>query len=135
MRHTILLLAALALLSGCGNSAQQKAEAERKAMFERYHQREAEESARPKRITYRVLGTGGEASVTYENGIGGTDQKNITTPWDYTFAAGSGAFLYCSAQTDKYGRHITTQILVDGKVNWRAETDEEFGIASASGRL
>jgi hypothetical protein len=50
-------------------------------------------------VTYTVTGDSQQASVTYENANADTSQESeVAVPWDYSFSAESGAFLYISAQ-------------------------------------
>lgn len=135
MTKRLLLAIAVGLaLAGC-NSAESAADAERQAMYARHNDRKAEQAAQPKTVVYRVTGYDAEIDVTYQNETGGTDQKIVQTPWEHKFTGNKGDFVYLSAQTDRYGSPIKAEILVDGTVTWKGETNREHGIASAKGSL
>ena len=83
-----------------------------------------------------------DASVTIKNDSGGTEQHAINLPWTKEFDAPSGGLLYLSAQKrtasrDGYGHptKLEVTIYVDGNVIQHAETTEDYGVASASGKV
>lgn len=86
-------------------------------------------------IGYRVTGTTSAASLTYENAQGGTEQKKVSVPWDTSFYAAPGAFLYLSAQNEREVGSITCEILVDNKVVKTSTSGGGYTIASCSGKL
>ena len=88
------------------------------------------------RITYRVTGIGtNKASLTYENATGDTEQADVALPWEKTFSAEEGAFLYISAQNDRDSGAITCEILLNGTVAKTAKSSGAYVIATCSGRL
>lgn len=96
--------------------------------------------SRPHSVTYYVTnssyGSGGRASLTYENGQGGTQQEgDVSIPWQKTFDMQSGSFLYISAQNKNYSGNITVRIAVDDNEFKRSDSEGEHAIATASGRL
>lgn len=75
-----------------------------------------------------------EASVTYQNEQGGSQQESVYGPWTKTFNAQPGQFLYVSAQNgSKYGG-VTVLILVNGTEFRRSEAIGGYKIATANGR-
>jgi hypothetical protein len=86
------------------------------------------------RVTYQLSGTATSASITIENESGGTEQHTVSVPWVKEFQASQGRFVYLSAQNQGRGR-LEAIIYVDGQPIQRAETTEQYGIASASGSV
>lgn len=86
-------------------------------------------------IVYEVTGSTDSASLTYRNASGGTDQMEVSLPWSKTFEAAPGAFLYLSAQNQNDYGALRVQVKVDGIVAQEGETNAEYGIATASGKL
>jgi hypothetical protein len=83
-------------------------------------------------VTYSVTGSGQLASVTYE-GPGGTEQEKIVAPWQKTFTALDGKFLYISAQNEsETGGELQVSIDADGKNLKSSSSSGEFTIASTS---
>jgi len=83
-----------------------------------------------------------DASVTIVNENGGTEQHAINLPWTKEFDAPSGRFLSLSAQKktaarDGYGQptKLEVTLYVDGKEIQHAETTEDYGVASVSGKV
>lgn len=87
------------------------------------------------KATYHVAGSASEASLTYQNESGGTDQKKVSLPWTYSFNGSPGDFLYLSAQNEKDYGTVTAEIKLNGKTVQSAETNDDYGIASVSGRI
>ncbi len=86
-------------------------------------------------IQYKITGTAGGADLTYENSTGGTEQKEVKLPYEDSFMARRGAYLYISAQnTGEYGT-VRCEILVNGQVVKSAESSGAYKIATCSGRL
>jgi hypothetical protein len=85
-------------------------------------------------VMYELTGVG-DASITIENESGGTEQHTVSLPWYKNFDARCGQFLYLSAQNDGYRfGELKATIYVDGHAIQNAETTEQYGIASVSGR-
>jgi hypothetical protein len=85
-------------------------------------------------VIYQLRGTASLASVTIENESGGSEQHSVSVPWTKEFKAREGQFLYLSAQNQGWGV-LEATIYVDGQPLQRAETTDQFGIASASGSV
>lgn len=102
-------------------------------------------------VKYEVDGTAGYANLTWNNGSGGTEQKQVKLPFEEEFSGPVGMLAYVSAQKAKVTRFtelLGQETLSDGvrgtvtvkvKVNYRvigeAESDAPFGIAKASGKV
>lgn len=86
-------------------------------------------------ITYSVTGSATVANLTYRNESGGTDQMQADLPWSKTFRALPGSHLYISAQNDSDVGTVKVEIKVGGTVVQSGQTNAEYGIATASGRL
>lgn len=75
-------------------------------------------------------------SLTYQNETGSTAQEDTFTPWEKTFTAKSGQFIYVSAQLNSdTAIDITCTITVDGQVLKEANSRGKFSIASCSGSV
>jgi hypothetical protein len=84
------------------------------------------------KVTYRVTGTAHEASVTYRNNMGGTQQTVGRIPWEITFDSRAGNFLYVSAQNQGASGSVSCDILVDGEVKTTATSTGAYVIAECS---
>jgi hypothetical protein len=84
------------------------------------------------KVTYRVTGTAHEASVTYRNPKGGTQQTAGRLPWEVTFDSRAGTFLYVSAQNQGASGSVSCDILVDGEVKTTATSTGAYVIAECS---
>ena len=87
------------------------------------------------KVEYSVAGSASSASLTYQNESGGTDQKQVSLPWKYSFTGSPGDFLYLSAQNQESYGTVTAKIKLNGNTVQSAETNDEYGIASVSGRI
>jgi hypothetical protein len=84
-------------------------------------------------VEYKMIGNGGSASITYQNGTGGTEQQDIIIPWRYPkFKAVSGTFLYISGQLNGTGT-ITCQIFLSGRLFKTSTSKGQYVIASCDG--
>lgn len=82
-------------------------------------------------IEYKVLGAG-NASLTYENSQGQTEQLDTFLPWSYPrFYASTGKFVYVSAQLDGTGE-ITCIILLNGTIYKKSTSKGQYVICTAS---
>lgn len=81
-------------------------------------------------VVYRLSGTASTASVTLQNGSGGTEQGDVKIPFEHKVRAPSGEFLYLSAQIDEYGGSLTCEIYVDGRLVQTATSTGEHRIAT-----
>ena len=85
-------------------------------------------------IVYEITGTATYASVTLNNGGGGTEQySNVSIPWSYTEKSFSDNFLYVSAQNQGDRGTVTVKIYVDGELFKTSTSSGAYVIASASG--
>ena len=86
------------------------------------------------RVKYKVGGTTSQASVTYQNAEGGTEQMDVRVPWEKTIGTVErGGFLYLSAQNYEDSGSITCEIWVDGRM-WKHSTSSgAYVIASCNG--
>jgi hypothetical protein len=85
-------------------------------------------------VEYRVT-AGANASLTYTNANGSTEQKDVyANPWTYKFSARSGSHAYVSAQHSKNGA-ISCKILVDGVEYKSANSSGQYVIATCSGAV
>jgi len=85
------------------------------------------------RVTYKVTGTASQASLTYRNEQGGTEQTKVRIPWQESLTVKRGAFLYLSAQNEGKSGSVTCEIWVDD-VKWKESTSSgAYVIASCSG--
>jgi hypothetical protein len=79
-----------------------------------------------------------EASLTYINSSGGTQQEHFvgTGPFKIEVQRPSGSPVYMSAQlSDEYLDNIHVEILVDGKLLQEASSTGTYSIATASGKV
>lgn len=89
-------------------------------------------------VTYRVTGSAGSVSITYQNENGGTSQESEKRlPWSKSFKIqkGSGKFLYLSAQNQKEYGTLTAEIVIDGDVAKTSTSSGGYSIASVDGRV
>jgi len=102
-------------------------------------------------VKYEIDGTAKYANITWNNGAGGTEQKQVKLPYEEEFSGPVGMLAYVSAQKTKVTRssgYDRNEVLSDGvqgtvhvtvKINYRkvgeAESDAPFGIAKASGKV
>lgn len=84
-------------------------------------------------LTSRNGGNGIANSITYENQGGDTAQlASKTLPWQTSFEAESGAFLYVSAQNEYDHGDIICRIYVDGTRVKETKSEGGYVIASCS---
>jgi hypothetical protein len=83
-------------------------------------------------VTYRVTGTATEAALTYRNGNGGTEQKDVSIPWEMTFDLRGTSPLYISAQNRTTAGSVTCEILFDGVSRTNATSSGAHVVASCS---
>lgn len=86
-------------------------------------------------VEYVVDGTAKEASLTYKNESGGSEQRKVALPWKSMYTVSRGYFAYISAQNlGEYGG-VSVQILLNGT---RVKSSDSYGrytIATASGKI
>lgn len=92
-------------------------------------------SREPAKVTYDVVGEGTRsASLTYQNGEGGTEQRDVKLPWTSSFTARPGSFLYISAQNKNDSGSITVYISINGNTRKTSTSSGAYVIASANYR-
>jgi hypothetical protein len=84
-------------------------------------------------VKYQVSGTANSASLTYSNAQGGTEQMEVSIPWEKTLTVEKGNFLYLSAQNKGEYGSITVKILINNKVWKKSTSSGAFVIADCSG--
>jgi hypothetical protein len=86
------------------------------------------------RVKYKVGGTTSQASLTYQNAQGGTEQMDVRVPWEKTIGTvQKGDFLYLSAQNYEASGSITCEIWVDGRMWKHSISSGAYVIASCNG--
>lgn len=89
------------------------------------------------KVTYRVIGIADTAALTLANESGGTEQHDVTLPWEESFYARPGQFvsLICTAQ-HRVMAAVTVAILIDGTVFKTANSSgQDSTTASCSGSV
>jgi hypothetical protein len=84
------------------------------------------------KVTYRVSGSAEQVSLTYRDAQGGTQQTSAKLPWQHTFDARGGSFLYVSAQNNQNWGAVTCEILIDGEPRTNSTSSGAFVIAECS---
>ena len=84
------------------------------------------------KVTYRVKGTAGSAVLTYRNARGGTEQTSARLPWELSFDAKGGLFLYVSAQNESTTGSVTCEILLDDETRTSSTSSGAYVIAECS---
>jgi hypothetical protein len=84
------------------------------------------------KVTYRVSGSAGSVALTYRNAMGGTEQSRVRVPWEQTFDAQGGTFLYLSVQNAGVDGSVTCEIALDGEVRTRSTSTGAYVIAECS---
>lgn len=87
------------------------------------------------RVEYIVSGTAKEASITFTNEKGWTEQKRVAIPWRWSSKGDvqKDTPLYISAQSEVYQGSIKVQIVVNGKVWKEASEFGPFVVATVRG--
>jgi hypothetical protein len=84
-------------------------------------------------VEYWIYAPGANASLTYNNAFGNTEQIDMAGDWKKTIKVRDGTFLYISAQLKNAGAIMCT-ISINGKP-WRtSQSVGQFHIATCSGR-
>jgi hypothetical protein len=84
------------------------------------------------KVTYRVRGTAGAVALTYRNAQGGTEQSSVRLPWELSFDAKGGSFLYVSAQNQGATGSVTCEILLDDESRTTSTSNGAYVIAECS---
>jgi hypothetical protein len=80
-----------------------------------------------------VSGSVGNADVTYRDAQGGTQQQiGVRLPWQFSFDARGGSFLYISAQNKHNWGSATCEILVDGEMRTNSTSSGAYVMAECS---
>ena len=88
------------------------------------------------KITYHVEGTANTASVTYTNEQGGTEQRDVSLPWDSAiYEMEIGDFASIVTQSQDYSSTIICIIEINGKILKRSESSGDFVIATCTSLL
>lgn len=96
------------------------------------------------RVVYHITGTAWDADATYTNATGGTEQKRILAPqpdkfdgrpWELSFQAEAGDFVYISVQNNRDTGKIKCEIFVDNTVLVSAESNVDYGVATCDGTV
>jgi hypothetical protein len=95
----------------------------------------AMELAQQYNVTYRISGTTRAASLTIQNANQSSEQRDVDVPWEISFKAHGGQFVYLSAQNKWDAGVVKCDILIDGKIVRTATADTAYGIATCSGKL
>lgn len=91
-------------------------------------------------VTYKVIGDpdwpktdgmGPWAQITMQNDNGGTEQREVPTPYSQQLTVPAGAFIYISAQA-KDGMQISCEIDEDGAPIKQSNSEGQFSIATCS---
>jgi hypothetical protein len=87
-------------------------------------------------VTYYVTGSASSVSVTYQNGTGGTEQRDaVSLPWNATFDMDEGDFVYLAAQNQGDSGTVTCSIRADGQLVKQSTSTGAYVIASCSGSV
>lgn len=85
---------------------------------------------------YSITGTAKKVFVTIENEYGNTSQySDISVPWNYSFEAPDGMWVYCSAQNQGESGSVTVTIYRDNVKFTSSTSSGAYVIATASGTL
>jgi len=84
-------------------------------------------------VVYRVGGTASSASLTIRYATGGTDQIDVSLPWQTSFRFRSGALMYVSAQKSNVAGTVSCTITSDTEVVQRAQSDSAHDSVICSG--
>jgi hypothetical protein len=84
------------------------------------------------KVSYRVSGSAERVDLTYRDAQGGTQQTSAPLPWQHTFDARGGSFLYVSAQNKQNWGSVTCEILIDGETRTNSTSSGAFVIAECS---
>jgi len=74
-------------------------------------------------------------SLTYANSSGNTEQRDMTTSWNYEFTAEKARWLYISAQNNNASGTVGVKIIVRGGTIESASSSGAYVIATASGSM
>jgi hypothetical protein len=94
--------------------------------------------ARPKdvsptyKVTYRVRGTAGRVALTFRTGQGGTEHSVVPLPWQTSFDARGGSFLYVSAQNQDSTGSVTCEILLEEETRATSTASGAYVIAECA---
>jgi hypothetical protein len=87
-------------------------------------------------VTYVVSGDSRQADVTYQNENGDTSQESaVSVPWQHSFTAAPGEFVYVSAQRGGAPGNITCTIELNGTAVETNTSSGPYTICTASGSV
>lgn len=87
-------------------------------------------------VAYRITGSARSVDLTYQNASASSEQARAKpVPWNMTFSAHPGQFLYVSAQNNGESGTVKCELLVNGIVVKSAESSGAYTIATCDGRL
>jgi Mycobacterium membrane protein len=84
------------------------------------------------KVTYRVKGTAGSVALTYRNAQGATQQSSVRLPWEVSFDARGGSFLYISAQNQSASGSVTCEIALEEETRTTSTSTGAYVIAECS---
>jgi hypothetical protein len=88
------------------------------------------------KVEYVVNSSSPGLSITYTNEGGNTEQKKVkSTLWKTSFIGTPNQFVYISAQTLNKNTQIGVKIIYNGEIIERANSNGDYVVASASGKL
>lgn len=130
MRLALAVVTSMLFLAACGGTGQATIVASTST---------AAQQANPTlQVTYKITRSNaniaGEASVTYTNEQGGTEQTTAKfATWDKTFTMARGSSAYLSVQNPADNGGVTCEIMVNGASFKRSQSDGPYVIATCSG--
>jgi hypothetical protein len=84
------------------------------------------------KVTYRVRGSAGRVALTYRTGQGGTEHSVVPLPWQTSFDARGGSFLYVSAQNQDSTGSVTCEILLGEETRATSTASGAYVIAECA---
>ena len=94
------------------------------------------EQAKTYTVVYRISGSARSVDLTYQNASASSEQaRSKPVPWNMTFSAHPGEFLYVSAQNNDASGTVKCELLVNGTVVKSAESNGAYTIATCNVRL
>lgn len=88
------------------------------------------------KVIYKVTCRPGGFEITFENGNGETEQKDLATKkFTTTFTGTAGNFAYISAQARNKNAIIATRIYYHGKLLKSFTSKGDYAVATAFGEL
>lgn len=82
-------------------------------------------------VKYVITGSARSALVTSTNATGGTEQNNVSIPWNQTMRVPVGSWLSIVAQNNGTGS-ITCEIWIDGQKIKTSTSTAQYGIVTCT---